>query len=175
MANLTRRNFIQLGIASGALLAAGEGLMSPSLAGAVKLKKGGKDFNFKTFEERTSIPTACWSCATRCAAIGYVENDRLVKIESNPRSKRTAGKMCAKGHSGINDEYFPDRILYPMKRTGKRGEGKWKRISWDDAITEISGKLKKLRDSGTPEKFMFHYGVMKASSKKLIKDEFIGT
>jgi anaerobic selenocysteine-containing dehydrogenase len=175
MTNLTRRNFIQLGIASGALLAAGEGIMAPSLAGAVKLKSGGKDFNFKTFEERKSVPSACWSCATRCAAIGYVENDRLVKIESNPKSRRSAGKMCAKGQSGINDVYFPDRILYPMKRAGKRGEGKWKRISWDDAMTEISGKLKKLRDGGTPEKFMFHYGVMKASSKKLIKDEFLGT
>ncbi len=175
MANLTRRNFIQIGIASGALLAAGEGIMAPSLAGAVRLKKGGKDFSFKTFKERTAIPTACWSCATRCAAIGYVEDGRLVKIESNPKSIRTAGKMCAKGQAGINDEYFPDRILYPLKRTGKRGEGKWKRISWDEAITEISGKLKKLRDGGTPEKFMFHYGVMKASSKKLIKDVFLGT
>ena len=121
MANLTRRNFIQLGIASGGLLAVGEGIVAPSLAGAVKLKKGGKDFSFTTFEERSSVPSACWSCATRCSAIGYVENDRLVKIEGNPKSKRTAGKMCAKGQAGINDEYFPDRILYPLKRAGKRG------------------------------------------------------
>ena len=175
MANLTRRNFIQLGIASGGLLAVGEGIIAPSLAGAVKLKKGGKDFNFTTFAERSSVPSACWSCATRCTALGFVENDRLVKIEGNPKSKRTSGKMCAKGQSGINDEYFPDRILYPLKRAGKRGEGKWKRISWDEATTEISGRLKKLRDAGTPEKFMFHYGVMKASSKKLIEDVFLAT
>jgi anaerobic selenocysteine-containing dehydrogenase len=173
MADLTRRNFIQLGIASGALLAAGEGFISPNLAGAVKLKKGGKDYNFITFKKRKSIPTACWSCVTRCAAIGYVEDGKLVKMESNPKSIRTQGKMCAKGQSGVNDEYFPDRILYPMKRAGKRGEGKWKRISWDEAITELSGKMKKLRDGGTPEKFMFHYGTMKASSSKLIKDVFL--
>ncbi len=160
MANVTRRNFIQLGIASGALLAAGEGIVFPALAGAVKLEKGGKDFNFKTDAERTAIPTACWSCFTRCAAIGFVEDGKLVKIESNPNSIRTEGKMCAKGQSGPNDIYFPDRILYPMKRAGKRGEGKWKRISWDEAITELSGRLKKLRDDGHPEKFMFHYGMM---------------
>ena len=175
MANLTRRSFMKLGIASSALLTAGEGLMFPTLAGAVKLKKGGKDFNFKTFAERTAIPTACWSCVTRCAAMGFVEDGRLVKMESNLKSIRTGGKMCAKGQSGPNDVYFPDRILYPMKRAGKRGEGKWKRISWDEAITEVSGRLKKLRDAGQPEKFMFHYGTMKASSSKLIKNVFLET
>ncbi len=175
MANVTRRNFIQLGIASGALLAAGEGIVFPALAGAVKLDKGGKDFNFKTDAERTAIPTACWSCFTRCAAIGFVEDGKLVKIESNPNSIRTEGKMCAKGQSGPNDIYFPDRILYPMKRAGKRGEGKWKRISWDEAITELSGRLKKLRDDGNPEKFMFHYGMMEASSRKLMKNVFLDT
>ena len=61
MANLSRRNFIQLGIASGGLLAVGEGIIAPSLAGAVKLKAGGKDFNFTTFEKRSSVPSACWS------------------------------------------------------------------------------------------------------------------
>jgi anaerobic selenocysteine-containing dehydrogenase len=166
---------MKLGIASGALLAAAEGILSPALVGAVKLKKGGKDFNFKTDTVRTPVPTACWSCVTRCAAMGYVEDGRLVKMESNHDSIRTEGKMCAKGQSGPNDVYFPDRILYPMKRMGNRGEGKWKRISWDEAITEISGRLKKLRDAGQPEKFMFHYGTMKASSSKLIKSVFLKT
>ena len=174
MANLSRRNFMKLGIASGAFLAAGE-LMSPSLAGAVKVKMGGKDFNYLTNAERKGIPTACWSCVTRCAAMGFVEDGRLVKMESNPKSIRTLGKMCAKGQSAPNEVYFPDRILYPMKRAGARGEGKWKRITWDAALTEIAGKLKKLRDDGHPEKFMFHYGRMKGSSSKLIKSVFLGT
>jgi anaerobic selenocysteine-containing dehydrogenase len=83
--------------------------------------------------------------------------------------------MCSKGQSGVNEVYFPDRILYPMKRTGARGEGKWKRITWDEALTELAGKMKKLRDDGHPEKFMFHYGRMKASSSKLIKSVFLKT
>ncbi|MFH1294107.1 MAG: molybdopterin-dependent oxidoreductase, partial [Pseudomonadota bacterium] len=69
--------------------------------------------------------------------------------------------------------YDPDRILYPMKRAGKRGEGKWKRISWDEALEELTTRLKKLRDEGHPEKFMFHYGRMKGSSSKIIKDIFL--
>lgn len=175
MAGLNRRNFMKLGIASGALLAAGESIIPSALAGTVKLQMGGKDFNYKTGAERKAIPTACWSCVTRCAAIGFVEDGRLVKMESNPESIRTLGKMCSKGQSGSNDVYFPDRILYPMKRAGARGSGKWKRISWDAALTELAGRLKKLRDAGHPEKFMFHYGRMKASSSKLIKSVFLGT
>jgi len=54
--------------------------------------------------------------------------------------------------------YHPERLLYPLKRVGKRGEGKWKRVSWDEALDEIAIKLKKVRDSGHPEKFAFHQG-----------------
>ena len=61
-----------------------------------------------------------------------------------------------------------------MKRVGKRGEGKWKRISWDEALTDLATRLKKLRDEGHPEKFMFHYGRMKGSSSKIVKSAFLG-
>jgi anaerobic selenocysteine-containing dehydrogenase len=60
-----------------------------------------------------------------------------------------------------------------MKRAGKRGSGKWKRISWDEALGEVAGRLKKLRDDGHPEKFMFHYGRMKGSSSKIVKSVFL--
>lgn len=173
MAILTRRDFIKLSMIGGAILATGEGFRSPALAGSIRLQPGGKDFSPKTGVERKAIPTACWSCVTRCAAMGFVEDGRVVKIESNPDSIRTEGKMCSKGQSGPNEVYFPDRILYPLKRVGSRGSGRWKRISWDEALDEIAGRLKKLRDEGHPEKFMFHYGRMKASSSKLIKTLFL--
>lgn len=175
MANLNRRNFMKLGIASGALLATGETVSTNALAGSINLEWGGKDFAPETGLERKAVPTACWSCVTRCAAMGYVENGRVVKVESNPKSIRTMGKMCSKGQSAPNEVYFPDRILYPVKRAGKRGEGKWKRISWDDALTELTDRLRKLKDEGHPEKFMFHYGRMKGSSSKLIKSVFLAT
>ncbi len=62
-------------------------------------------------------------------------------MESNPESIRTEGKMCSKGQAGLQDVYFPDRILYPMKRVGERGEGKWERLTWDDALTEVADKF----------------------------------
>jgi len=164
---------MKLGVASGAILTTGGIFKTNALAGSIKLEKGGKDFSPKTGTERKMIPSSCWSCVTRDPMIGFVEDGRLVKLEGQPNSIRGQGKICAKGAAGINQLYDPDRILYPMKRVGKRGEGKWKRISWDDALNELTPRLKKLRDEGHPEKFMFHYGRMKASSSKIVKG-FLG-
>ena len=168
---VSRRNFLRLGaVAATTTTFAG----AAALTAAKDLPiRGGKDFSPRTGKERRAIPSACWQCVSRCPIIGYVEDGRLVKIEGQPTSIRTEGKVCAKAQAGINQIYDPDRILYPLKRAGKRGEGKWKRISWDEALEEVAGRLKKLRDEGHPEKFMFHYGRMKASSSKLIKSLFL--
>ena len=172
---IKRRDLFKLGVATAAVLAVGKGLGSSALAGTVNLAAGGKDFSPKTGSERKMVPSACWSCVTRDSMIGFVEDGRLVKLEGHPDSIRGKGKICSKGAAGINQLYDPDRILYPMKRAGKRGEGKWKRVSWDEALTELAGRLKKLRDEGHPEKFMFHYGRMKASSSKIVKSVFLAT
>ncbi|MFN3821855.1 MAG: molybdopterin-dependent oxidoreductase, partial [bacterium] len=116
------------------------------------------------------MPTACWQCVVRDGAIAYVEEGRVVHIEGHPDLPRTNGKLCARGQAGMGQVYNPDRILFPMKRVGKRGEGRWRRISWEEALDELTTKLKELRDRGTPEKLMFHYGRMKASSSRIIKD-----
>jgi anaerobic selenocysteine-containing dehydrogenase len=137
-----------------------------ALRGEVKLDEAGRDFSPITDKERKAIPSACWQCVARDAMIGYVEDGRVVKLEGNPELPRTNGKLCAKGQAGINQLYDPDRVLYPFKRVGKRGEGKWKRISWDEALNELTSKLKELHYRGEPEKFMFQYGRMKASSDK---------
>ena len=173
MQKITRRGLMKLGIASGAILTTGGMFKTNALAGSIKLEAGGKDFSPKTGSERKMIPSACWNCVTRDAMIGFVEDGRLVKLEGHPDSIRGQGKICAKGAAGINQLYDPDRILYPMKRVGKRGEGKWKRISWDAALTELTGRMQKLKDEGHPEKFMFHYGRMKSSSSKIVKT-FLG-
>lgn len=186
MLKLTRRNFIKLGLASAAFLATGRKLFGKErdvLEGELKLKKAGKDFSPNTDKERKAIPSACWQCVARDAILCYVENGRLVKIEGNPESIRNRGKICAKGQAGINQVYDPDRILYPMRRVGRRGEGKWKRISWDEALGllvnggEIAGHkvkgLKTLLDEGHPEKFMFHYGRMKGSDSQIVKSNFL--
>jgi anaerobic selenocysteine-containing dehydrogenase len=166
----TRRNFLRLGAVSAAAATAG-GLAVPETHAV--LAKGGKDYSSITKKERQAVPSACWQCVSRCPIIGYVEDGKLAKIGGQFDSIRTHGALCAKAQAGINQIYDPDRVLHPMRRVGARGEGKWKRISWDEALDELAGRLKKLRDDGHPEKFMFHYGRMKASSSKLIKSLFL--
>jgi anaerobic selenocysteine-containing dehydrogenase len=168
----TRRDFFKLGAAAAAaaLVAGGASKETKAL-----LLQGGKDFSPSTGKERKAIPSACWQCVTRCPMVGYVEDGKLVKIGGQFNSIRTHGALCAKGQAGVNQVYDPDRLLYPMRRVGARGEGQWKRVTWDEALSELTGRLQKLRDDGHPEKFMFHYGRMKASSSKLIKSVFLAT
>ena len=174
----TRRKLLRLGASMAAL-----GLGRSALASASKptrsgttlpLKRhaefvaAGKDYSYLRGTEKEAIPSACWQCVSRCPIIGYVEDGKLTKIEGQPDSIRSLGKVCAKSQAGINQLYDPDRILYPMRRVGARGEGKWKRITWDEALDELAGRLRTLRDDGTPEKFMFHYGRMKGGTAKLV-------
>ena len=104
------------------------------------------------------VPGMCQLCSTVCGIVGYVKEDRVIKIEGNPNDPNSRGHLCARGQAGLNHLYHPERLLFPMKRVGKRGEGKWKRISWDDALDEIATKLRKVRESGNPEEFAFHQG-----------------
>lgn len=110
------------------------------------------------YEGAEQVPGMCQLCSTVCGITGYVKDGRLIKIEGNPKDPNSRGHLCARGHAGLNHLYHPERLLYPLKRVGKRGEGKWKRISWDAALDEIAQKLKAVRDSGKPEEFAFHQG-----------------
>lgn len=110
------------------------------------------------YKDTEQIPGMCQLCSTVCGIIGHVKDGRLIKIEGNPNDPNSRGYVCARGHAGLNHLYHPERLLYPLKRIGKRGEGKWKRISWDEALDEIAAKLKAVRESGKPEEFAFHQG-----------------
>ncbi len=119
------------------------------------------------YKDVEKIPGMCQLCSTVCGIMGYVKDGRLLKIEGNPNDPNSRGNLCARGHAGLNHLYHPERLLYPLKRVGERGEGKWKRISWDEALDEIAEKLKAIRDSGHPEDFAFHQG--RQRSKDAIK------
>ena len=110
------------------------------------------------YKDVKKVPGMCQLCSTVCGIIGYVKNDRVIKIEGNPNDPNSRGHLCARGQAGLNHLYHPERLLYPLKRVGQRGEGKWKRITWDEALDEIATKLKAVRESGKPEEFAFHQG-----------------
>jgi anaerobic selenocysteine-containing dehydrogenase len=169
---VSRRNFLKFGTAAAVAAPLVEGRVAQAHEEALSVK-GGVDYSYLSGTEREPTVTTCGLCASRCPAIGFVENGYVVKIEGQPESIRTRGRLCAKGQAGVNQIYDPDRILSPLKRTGKRGEGKWQAISWDEALDELAGRLAKLREDGQPERFMFHHGWISASANKLINQVFL--
>ena len=90
---------------------------------------------------RKIVKTTCKGCHGGCRVIVTVASERITHIEGDANSL-TEGTMCPKGLASIQEVYNPDRIFYPMKRRGERGEGKWDRISWDEAINLIAQKIK---------------------------------
>lgn len=84
-------------------------------------------------------------CHGGCGILVHVINGRAIKLEGDPECPNNGGKLCPKGRAGLDLLYHPERLQFPLKRAGARGEGKWERISWDQALDEISGKLMDLR------------------------------
>mgnify|MGYP003957725627 CR=1 FL=1 len=85
------------------------------------------------------VPTTCFNCESACGLLAYIDKDsnEVRKFEGNPHHPGSRGRNCAKGPATINQINDTERILYPMKRVGERGEGKWERITWDQALDEI--------------------------------------
>ncbi len=108
----------------------------------------------------TIVPTTCFNCESACGLTAYVdkETNEVRKFEGNPFHPGSRGRNCAKGPATINQITDPDRILYPLKRKGKRGEGEWERISWEQALDEISAKIRKALKEGRNNEVAYHVG-----------------
>jgi anaerobic selenocysteine-containing dehydrogenase len=91
------------------------------------------------------VPTTCFNCESACGLTAYIDKATMQvrKFEGNPYHPGSRGRNCAKGPATINQLTDPDRILYPLKRVGKRGAGKWERVSWDEVLDDIAGRLAK--------------------------------
>lgn len=93
---------------------------------------------------KDQIKAACRGCHGGCMLILTVEDGRVTAVRPDPDGPLNRGKACVKGLSIIEQMYHPDRLTYPMRRTGSRGEGKWERISWDEAYDIITERVKSL-------------------------------
>ncbi len=96
------------------------------------------------------VKSICGECHGLCGVLLHVRNGRVVKIEGDEECPITNGTMCSKGLAAVQRLYHPDRLKYPLKRGGDRGEGKWQRISWDEALDTIATNLTKIRDTYSP-------------------------
>jgi thiosulfate reductase/polysulfide reductase chain A len=85
--------------------------------------------------------TSCRFCQYQCGVKSYVKNRKVVRIEGDPENPIGRGKLCPKATVALDFHNHPDRLNYPLKRVGERGEGRWKRISWKQAMDEIASKI----------------------------------
>jgi len=106
------------------------------------------------------VPSLCFNCEAGCGIVAYVDKQthKVRKIEGNPLHPGSRGMLCAKGAATPNQLEDPDRILYPQKRVGKRGAGQWEQISWDQAMSEIGAKMRRLYDEQRQDEIMYHIG-----------------
>ena len=122
------------------------------------------EYEGKAWPERVArrymlVPTVCFNCESGCGLLAYVDRTTLEikKFEGNPAHPGSRGRNCAKGPATHNQIYDPERILYPLKRVGERGAGKWERITWEQALSEIAEKMRASREK-RKDGIMYHVG-----------------
>jgi thiosulfate reductase/polysulfide reductase chain A len=151
--NLTRRKFLQ-----SASLAAVALPLSKAIASETGLERSPLE-PVGSFKDETVVGGICEMCFWRCQLVGKKRGERLVKLEGNPKSIDNGTSICARGNAGIQLLYDPDRLKYPLKNVGERGNPKWKRISWEEALDECGAKLKAVKDTYGPQGIsMFPHG-----------------
>ena len=106
------------------------------------------------------VPTTCFNCESGCGLLAYVDREtkEVVKIEGNPAHPGSRGRNCAKGPATINQIQDPERLLTPMKRTGARGSAQFEQVSWDDAMDDIAGRIRKAIIEDRRNEIMYHVG-----------------
>src|SRR4051794_3151839 len=108
-------------------------------------------------EQRTS---ACpLDCPDLCGLIVTVENGKVIEVEGDRRGPLSDGFICGKVRKITDHLYGSDRVLHPMVRSGAKGGGEWRQVSWDDALGIIADKLATIRARSGGEAIVpYHYG-----------------
>ena len=106
------------------------------------------------------VPTVCFNCEAACGLLAYVDKEdmRIRKFEGNPAHPGSRGRNCAKGPATINQVHDPERILYPLKRTGPRGSGEWERTTWDEVLDTLAARIRKALQEDRRTEVMYHVG-----------------
>lgn len=133
---ISRRKFLQGTVALTVL-------GGTTLSGADVLAKSAEK---EKLSGNRKIPTVCEMCVNKCAAIAQVEDGIVKKLDPNPYFPKSRNMLCARGVAGIKALYDPDRLKYPMIRVGKRGDGRFKKVTWNEAYEYIKDKMVQILD-----------------------------
>lgn len=143
--NVSRRQFL------GTIAAAGAGTAAAATVASAQSHPPG----WSGTQRVEKIATTCEMCFWRCGVLASVADGKVIRLEGNPDHPLTKGRLCARGNAGTRLLYDPDRLKYPLLRTGKRGDGQFKRISWNEALDFLASKLKALAAEHGPESVAF--------------------
>ncbi len=145
---ISRRDFLKMGGAAIGALALGS-MLPPKVASAAR------QAGLLDAQGNGSIPTMCEMCVWRCGVLARVEGGRVVKLDGNPEHPHSRGKLCPRGQSGLMNTYDPDRVLKPLVRVGKRGEGKFREASWEEALDIVASNMLQIKGQYGPEAMIF--------------------
>ena len=161
---VSRRRFLQGSVALTVFASSSEGA---SLPASVTTRTGtGKS---------AKIPYLCNMCRNKCAGFARVEEGVVTKLDPNPYFPKSRNMLCPKGNAGIQALYDPDRLKYPLIRIGERGDGRYRRVSWEEAYeaiakgTERFGGLCRIIDEERDNRATIAY----CNGEGFNKDEFI--
>jgi anaerobic selenocysteine-containing dehydrogenase len=114
----------------------------------------------KVEKRYTLVPTVCFNCEAGCGLLGYVDKQdfSIRKFEGNPAHPGSRGRNCAKGPATINQVTDPERIRYPLRRAGARGEGRWERVTWDEVLDDFAARIRRALVEGRRNEIVYHVG-----------------
>ncbi len=107
------------------------------------------------------VRTTCAICHCDCGVLAHVENGQITKIEGNPESPTSRGLLCPKGLASLEFLNHPKRLRHPLQRAGQRGEGKWRQISWEDALGTLADEMNRAKAEYGPESVLWLRGAAK--------------
>lgn len=155
--SISRRDFLKIASAATAV-------------SSIPIIKSVSAMSAKPSSPPSFSPNFCELCFWNCGLIAKTVNGKVVTIDGNPLSYRGKGKLCGRGNAGLGLLYDPDRLKYPMLNTGKRGDPKWKRVSWDEALGFIANKMNDIKQKYGPESVvLFSHGTGGSFWKHLLK------
>lgn len=173
---ISRRKFLQGTVALSVVAASTSALSSTSAKSDTNILGTKKVTNTKDLKV---VPTLCEMCVNKCAAYARVENNIVTKLDPNPHFPKSKNMLCARGNAGIQALYDPDRLKYPLIRIGERGDGKYKRVTWDEAYTYITEKMTKILDEEKDNKSTVGYcageGMAEHTFKTFMSDKIGST
>ncbi|NPV70019.1 MAG: molybdopterin-dependent oxidoreductase [Firmicutes bacterium] len=114
------------------------------------------------------VRSACFSCNSNCEVLVFVdcESGQVARVEGDPESPVTKGVLCPKGLASPDLVSSPHRVRTPLVRVGPRGSGKWREVSWDEALDLVARRLTECKDRYGPEGVSFMLGTRRGWSRE---------